>query len=139
VETPIRITPTWEEFQQIVAAIRSQKYSDTAQDTADLVEFMGLSGAGTAECANLKGEHIHFASNRITLYRQKTDTDFSIPIFPQLLPFLKRLKAKDHIANGKPVFRVASPKKALAAACDRLEFPAYSPRSLRRCFITRAI
>ena len=139
IETPIRITPTWEEFQQIVTAIRSQKYSDTAQDTADLVEFMGLSGAGTAECANLKGEHIHFASNRITLYRQKTDTGFSIPIFPQLLPFLKRLEAKNNLTNGKSVFRVASPKKALAAACERLEFPAYSPRSLRRCFITRAI
>jgi hypothetical protein len=54
IETPIRITPTWKEFQQIVAAIRSQKYCDTAQDTADLVEFVGLSGAGTAECANLK-------------------------------------------------------------------------------------
>ena len=79
VETPIRITPTWEQFQKIVDAIRSQKFSDTAQDSADLVEFMGLSGAGTAECANLKGEHIHFESNRITLYRQKTDTGLPRP------------------------------------------------------------
>ncbi len=139
VETPIRITPTWEQFQKIVAEIRSQKFSDTAKDTADLVEFMGLSGAGTAECANLKGEHIHFASNRITLYRQKTDTGFSIPIFPQLLPFLKRLEEKGNIKQGQNVFRVESPKKALAAACARLGFPGFSPRSLRRCFITRAI
>ena len=139
VETPIRITPTWDQFQQIVTAIRSQKFSDTAQDTADLVEFMGLSGAGTAECANLKGEHIHFASNRITLYRQKTGTGFSIPIFPQLLPFLKRLEAKGNFNPGQQVFRVESPKKALATACKRLGFPAYSPRSLRRCLITRAI
>ena len=139
VETPIRITPTWEQFQQIVAEIRSQKYSDTAQDTADLVEFMGLSGAGTAECANLKGEHIHFASSRITLYRQKTDTGFSIPIFPQLLPFLKRLEENGNIKQNQNVFRVESPKKALSTACERLKFPAFSPRSLRRCFITRAI
>lgn len=139
VETPIRNTPTWEQFQKIVAEIRSQKFSDTANHTADLVEFMGLSGAGTAECANLKGEHIHFASNRITLYRQKTDTGFSIPIFPQLLPFLKRLEENGNIKQGQNVFRVESPKKGLAAACERLKFPAFSPRSLRRCFITRAI
>jgi len=139
VETPIRITPTWEQFQRIVAEIRSQKYSDTAQDSADLVEFMGLSGAGTAECANLKGEHIHFVSNRITLYRQKTDTGFSIPIFPQLLPFLRRLEAKGNIKADQNIFRVESPKKALSAACERLKLPAFSPRSLRRCFITRAI
>jgi integrase len=139
VETPIRITPTWEQFQKIVAEIRSQKYSDTAKDTADLVEFMGLSGAGTAECASLKGEHIHFASNRITLYRQKTDTGFSIPIFPQLLPFLKRLDENGNFKQGQHVFHVESPKKALSAACERLKFPAFSPRSLRRCFITRAI
>ena len=139
VETPIRITPTWEQFQQIVAAIRAQKFSDTAQDSADLVEFMGLSGAGTAECANLKGENIHFESNRITLYRQKTDTGFSIPIFPQLLSFMKRLEAKGNIKPGQSIFRVESPKKALAAACGRLGLSSFSPRSIRRCFITRAI
>lgn len=139
VETPIRITPTWQQFQSIVAEIRSQKYSDTAQDTADLVEFMGLSGAGTAECANLKGEHLHFVSNRITLYRQKTDTGFSIPIFHQLLPFLRCLEAKGNIKVDQNVFRVESPRKGLSAACERLKLPAFSPRSLRRCFITRAI
>jgi hypothetical protein len=33
---------------------------------------------------------------------------------------------------------VRDPKKALDAACKRLKFPHFSPRSLRRCFITRA-
>jgi len=139
VEAPLRTTPTWDQFQAIVANIRSQKFSDTAEDSADLVEFMGLAGGGTAECANLKGEHIDFASNRITLYRQKTDTGFSIPIFPQLLPFLKRLEAAGKIVAGQPVFRVASPKKGLTASCKRLELPPFSPRALRRCFITRAV
>jgi len=41
--------------------------------------------------------------------------------------------------QGQPVFRVASVKKALAAACKRLSLQAFSPRSLRRCFITRAV
>jgi hypothetical protein len=94
VETPIRITPTSEQFQKIVAEIRSQKYSDTAQDIADLVEFMGLSGAGTAECANLKGEHIHFVSNRITLYRQKTDTGLFNSDFSSIAPLLEAIGGK---------------------------------------------
>jgi hypothetical protein len=42
VEAPIRTTPTSEQFHEIVANIRAQKFSDTAGDSADLVEFMGL-------------------------------------------------------------------------------------------------
>ena len=139
VETPIRSTPTWEQFQAIVQNIRHQKFNAEAEATADVVEFMGLAGVGTAECANLKGEHINFAAKRITLYRVKTDTGFSVPIFPQVLPFLKAMEAKGRIVQGQPVFLVRDPKKALAAGCKRLGFPHFSPRSLRRCFITRAI
>jgi integrase len=139
VETPLRTTPTWEQFHAIVENIRSQKFSDTAKDSSDLVEFMGLAGVGSAECANLKGEHIDLQANRITLYRQKTDTGYSIPIFPQLLSFLKRVEADGKIVQRQPVFRVASAKKALGAACKRLSLQAFSPRSLRRCFITRAV
>jgi hypothetical protein len=44
VETPIRTTPTWEQFQALVADIRAQRLSADAGDSADLVEFMGLAG-----------------------------------------------------------------------------------------------
>mgnify|MGYP000969161392 CR=1 FL=1 len=139
VETPIRPTPSWEQFQALVKDIRSQKYNAEADETADLVEFMGLAGVGTAECANLTWEHIDFAAKRITLYRVKTDTGYSIPIYPQVLPFLQRREARGRTGQGQAVFAVRDPKKALAAACKRLGFPSFSPRSLRRCFITRAI
>jgi len=139
VETPIRTTPTWGQFQALVADIRAQRLNAEAGDSADLVEFMGLAGVGTAECANLMGEHIDFAGKRITLYRLKTDTGYSIPIFPQLLPFLLGLQAKGQIQQGKNVFKIRDPKKSLTAACKRLGFPHFSPRSLRRSFITRAI
>jgi len=139
VETPIRNTPTWEQFHAIVDNIRSQKFNAEADDSADLVEFMGLAGVGTAECANLRGGLIDFGANRITLYRKKTDTGYAIPIFPQLLPFLQRLKVSDRINPGEPLFRIRDPKKALAAACKRLGFTSFSPRALRRCFICRAV
>jgi integrase len=139
VEKPIRPTPTWEQFQAIVEDIRKQKLNADAQASGDLVEFMGRAGVGTAECANLLGEHVDLDVGKITLYRMKTDTGYSIPIFPQLKQLLKHFKEQGRIEAGKHVFRVKDPKKALDAACRRLGIQHYSPRSLRRCFITRAI
>ena len=138
-EKPVRVTPSWEQFKAIVQAVRTQKFNGDAEETGELVEFMGLAGLGQAECALIHGEHVDFANSKITLYRAKTNTPFSIPLFPQLQPFMDRLKAECRIQVGQPLFKVRDPKRALAAACIRLGYPNFSPRSLRRCFITRAI
>jgi integrase len=37
------------------------------------------------------------------------------------------------------VFKIKDAKRAIAAACKRLKLPAFSHRSFRRMFITRAI
>ena len=149
-ETPIRQTPTWEQFLAIVKHLRgyelSYKVKDKTyvmeldhDDSADLIEFMGEAGVGTAECASLRGEHIDFENNRITLYRHKTDTGYTIPIFPQVAPLLRRLEKQGKLAQGKPVFAVKDCHKALTNACKRLGLPHFTVRSLRRCFITRAV
>ena len=52
-EKPIRETPDWEQVRAILAEIRSQRFSDTAEASADVLEFWALAGAGTAETANL--------------------------------------------------------------------------------------
>ena len=139
IETPIRLTPTWEQFRAVVEAIRSNKNNSQAAESGDLVEFMGLAGVGRIECSNLRGEHINFVSSRITLYRVKTDTGYSIPIFPQLLPLLRQMETNGRIKAGQPLFQLKDPKKALASACKRLKYPHFSSRALRRCFITRSI
>lgn len=139
VERPIRQSPSWEEFLELAADIRKQKFNADAADSADLVEFMGRAGVGTAECANLMGEHIDFNNGRITLYRKKTDVGYMIPIYPQVKGLLERMNETGKIINGQSVFKVKNPKKALDAACKRLKFPNYSSRALRRCFITRAV
>ena len=66
-------------------------------------------------------------------------TTFTIPVFPQVKPFLDRLKAQGRVAVGQPVFQVRDPKKALIAACAKLKFPNFSSRSFRRYFITRCV
>ena len=98
-----------------------------------------MPGLGQAECALIHGEHVDFANSKITLYRAKTNTPFSIPLFPQLQPFMDRLKAECRIQVGQPLFKLRDPKRALAAACIRLGSPNFSLRSLRWCFITPAI
>ena len=138
-EEPIRETPTWLQFQTIVDDIRRQKLNDDAVESAGLVEFMGLAGVGLAECANLKGEHVDLESGKIWLFRSKTDTGYSIPVFPQLRGLLERYQAAGRLVTGQPLFKVRDPEKALTNACIRLKYPHFSTRALRRCFITRAV
>lgn len=137
-ENPVRVSPIWEQFTAIVSNIRSLAFVD-AEPSAELIEFMGLAGVGTAEAAALKGEHIDLKTGNIRLYRSKTDQGFKIPIFPQVRPLLEKLCNAGRIKNGERVFRIRDPKKALKNACQRLGYPHFTPRSLRRCFITRAI
>jgi integrase len=137
-ENPVRLTPTWDQFQAIVKNIRDQVFADS-KDSADLIEFMGLAGVGTAEAHSLHGEHVDFEAGAVHLYRSKTDQGFKIPIFPQVRPLLEKFRDNGQIRKGEKVFRIRDPKKALKNACKRLDYPSFTPRSLRRCFITRAI
>jgi integrase len=135
---PIRLTPTWEQFQSIVADIRSQKFNGhEAEQSADFIEFCGLAGLGQAEVSAIKRCDVDLESGRMIVYRRKTDTGFAIPIYPQLRPLLEK-----RCAGRKPndyLFQIQQARVALANACARLEFPAFSHRSLRRMFIVRAI
>src|SRR5262245_35115569 len=90
-DKPIRLTPTWEQFNSIIADIRAQKFNADAQDSADLLEAMGLLGLGRAELAGMRREHVDLASGRIIVYRFKTDTGFVIPLYPQARALVERL------------------------------------------------
>ncbi len=138
-ETPIRDTPTWEQFRAIVTDMRAQKRNADAQASADCCEFMGLAGIGNAEMAALSWDDIDLARGRIRVYRKKTDTGFMIPIYPQVRPLLERLHGDGQKKAGEKVFTVTDIRKALAGACERLGYPHFTQRALRRCFITRAV
>jgi integrase len=134
---PIRLTPTFEQFQAIVADIRAQRFNREAEQSGDFVEFLGLAGLGQAEAAAIKRRDVDLASGRIIIYRHKTDTGFAIPIYTQLRPLVEKLC--EGKAHDDRLFSINESRKALANACKRLGLPSFTHRSLRRMFITRAI
>ncbi|HEY6675654.1 MAG TPA: tyrosine-type recombinase/integrase [Terrimicrobium sp.] len=139
-EKPIRLTPSLDEFRAIVASIRAQKYADTAEESADFIEFLGLAGLGQAEASALTWADVNLERGQLLTFRQKTRTGFAVPIFPQLRPLLeKRLASAHNSSPNSKVFSVVDAKKALAGACARLKLPNYSSRAFRRLFITTAI
>lgn len=138
-ERPIRLTPTYDEFQRIVANIRAQPFSAEARESADFVEYLGLAGQGQAEASALLWRDVDWEGGRVASFRHKTRSRFFFPLYPQLRPLLERRKSECDARQDQRVFVIKDAKKALAAACKRLELPAYSQRSLRRVFVTRAI
>ncbi len=136
---PIRLTPTFDEFNAIIADVRSQKYNADAEDSADFLEFMGLVGVGQAEAAGIQRQHVNMAKKQLTFFRHKTKTPYTVPIYPQAEALVTKLIGKPGIKQNSTLFEIKDAKKALAAACSRLKLPAYSQRALRRMFITRCI
>jgi integrase len=136
---PIRLTPTFEQFQAIVAEIRTQatKFNQVAEQSADLIEFYGLSGLGAAEAASLTRGDVDLQAGQIIAFRHKTSTGFAVPIFPQLRPLMERLCSGK--AHDERLFQINGARKALTNACKRLRFAHFTTRSLRRMFITRAL
>ena len=132
-QTPIRLIPTKEQFQAIVFMIRTQQFTDHAEESANFVEFLGLAGLGQAEAASLTWGDVNWRKNRLSIRRQKTDVRFVVPIYPMLRPLLKRMaKRAGKVPSSWPVFGIKDPKKALQAACAKLGYPRFSQRSLRR-------
>jgi len=137
-QPPIRLTPTEEQFRAIVMSIRSQRLTDHAHESADFVEFLGLAGLGQAEAGSLTWGDIDFKTERLHVRRHKTDTWFYVPLYPALKQMLARLRSlqRPRISHA-PVFAIKDAKKALRAACNRLGFPNFSHRAIRRHLIRK--
>ena len=138
-QKPIRHIPTQEQFAQIVADIRSQKFNAEATESADFVEFMGSAGLGQAEIEGIELGLIDTQAERIAIRRKKTQAVFYLPIYPHLKPVLEKI-LKKHPTPDDPhakLFRMKDAKKALQAACKRLKLPHFSQRNIRQVLIRR--
>src|SRR5262249_25077834 len=90
-ETPVRLTPTYEEFKAIIADVRAQSCNADAQDSGDFLEVMALLGLGQAELSVLRRCDVDLAASRIFIKRRKTGVGFYIPIFPQARDLIEKL------------------------------------------------
>lgn len=133
-----RNTPSLAEFESIVAFIRENR-NHRHVDSADFVEFLGLSGLGRGEAAKLTIGDVDLKRGQIRVRRLKTDTVFHIPIYPQLRDLVERLVQVSRGNPGANLLQVAEAKKSLDTACRALRFPDYTHISFRRMFITNAI
>src|SRR5215831_15599927 len=115
---PIRLTPTFEQFQAIVADIRAQRFNREAELSGDFVEFLGLAGLAQAEVAAIKRSDVDLDSGRIIVYRHKTDKGFAVPIYPQVRPLVEKLCERKK--QDQRLFAIGQARKALANACKRL-------------------
>jgi integrase len=131
---PDRQQPTWEQAEHIAAEVATR-----SAESGLIVRLMLNFGVGQAEIKFLRGEHIDLANGVVHFRRKKTGKHFDVPIFPHATGMVDALKAKGRLAVGKPVVEWRNPRKALAAACERLDLPVYEPRALRRSFIVHAL
>ncbi|NDC23360.1 MAG: hypothetical protein EB120_02580 [Proteobacteria bacterium] len=130
-----RRIPSWEEFNAIIKAIRGQRFSAHADDSADFLEFLARAGVGQAEACELKWKDIDFEANEIHLFRKKTKTPFVNLMAKDLRDFLQGLKDKrsELVSPEEKVFKVKDAKKSLIQACKQLNLAhIYSQRNLRQ-------
>ncbi len=124
-EKPKRLVPTDEQFHAIVESIRAEKRNAQAEESADFIEFMGLAGLGQAEVSSLKWGDVNWEKGELCVRRRKTKELFFPPIYPDLQPFLQRLRSKHTVppATDAPLFSIQDARKALQNACSRLGLP----------------
>ena len=139
-ERPIRKTPSFEEFKAIVASIRSQEFNGhDADESADFVAFFGLAGLGQAEAASLTWDDIDWRREQITTFRHKTKSGFRNSAISAVASAIRETTCAEIAGLMIMCLRSRTLRKPIAAACRRLKLPAYSHRSFRRMFMTRAI
>jgi hypothetical protein len=67
-EKPLRESPSWEQFQNLVTDIREQKLNADSEASADFIEFLGLSGLGNAEANALTWNDVDWQREKIRVY-----------------------------------------------------------------------
>jgi integrase len=143
-----RLVPTDEQFEKIVASIRSETQNFFAKESANFVEFMGRAGLGQAEASSLTWGDVDwtgtvrpdYPNGSLAVRRKKTGESFEVPLYQKLKPFLQSLYESAHKDGKAPspetkLFTILDARKALTNACKRLGFPAFTQRSIRAYLI----
>ena len=130
--------PTVEQFEAIREQIKGNKRSDTAVAAWELLSFCGMFGCYEADAGALDWSHIDVTDwQDILLQRKKTGRIYKVPIYPYAKSFLQELwKSRGEPITGK-VFSIATVKRSLDTACQKLGYPHFTILNFRQMFVVR--
>lgn len=140
------LCPTREQFKALLAHMRTNKGKRDAEQSADMVEFLGYSGWRKGEATNLRWEHVNFELGQITIAGDaetgpKNRRAKTVPMSPPLVRLLTRLRGElpQPPQAAERLFAVDNPRKGMETTCKTLGYPRFNVHSLRHFFITNAI
>jgi len=135
------IIPTREEFAILVRTLRGM--DRRCQEAANLVELLAYSGMRLGEAAALRWRDIQVESEKFVVTGGEGGTKNhevrTVPLFPAMREFLKRLGGmRTHVADDY-VIGIASAKNAMATACKKAGLRDFTHHTLRHYFVSNAI
>jgi len=146
VQNPISV-PTREQFPKLVAAMRASDgrphIQARAKHGADLVELLAYSGCRLAEATSLRWRDINFEKGTLTITGgeggTKNHEHRTAPMTQALRKLLEGLRDDQTPQPDDFVAQIDSAKNGLAAASERLEYPAFTHHDFRHFFATTCI
>ena len=134
------VIPTKEQFRKLVEALRAEP---RAQESADIVEFLGYSGLRRGEATQVRWRDVNFRLDSLLVtggeHGTKNHEVRTIPLFPPLRRLLERLA----LTSGKPeserLFPFDTARKALDTACKKAGLPHFGHHAMRHFFCSNAI
>ena len=140
---PQIIIPTKDEFRKLIQAIRNSKVD--AHHSANLCEFLGLSGCRLGEAIPMVWQDIDFVSDKFVVkggeYGTKNHEDRTVPLFPSLKQFL--ISLRDSLpstpSTSDRLFPIKSARTPMRNACKKEKLSDFTHHELRHFFCSNAI
>jgi len=136
------VIPSREEYRKLLEAIRG--LDGRADQSADLVQLLALSGMRLGEATRITWREIDFRKEQFTVsggvVGTKNHEVRAVPLFPNLTRFLKDLEKRcTKTAPTDRLISIDSTKTALSTACKSAELPHFTHHSMRHYFVSNAI
>lgn len=137
----IVVPPTKEQFQQLLAAMRSLDVR--AEEGTNLVELLAYSGMRLSEATALTWAEVDFERRifRVTGGEggTKNREQRQVPLFPALRALLERLRAHAQPGAGERVVEIGTARTAITSACRKAGLSHMGHHGLRHFFVSNAI
>jgi len=136
------VTPTKEEFEALLKTLR--QLDSRYWEAANLVELLAYSGMRLGEATSITWGDINFKRNSFLVTGGERGTKNyetrTVPLFPALGEFLKRVKKEKHdTKKDSKIASTSTAKKAMDKAGQLAKLPHFSHHCLRHYFVSNAI